>query len=167
MGTPNRHILRVLSIATLATLGSALLCGLLFFAFPTFGRPHEIIFIYIPPQIILAALLTLLALFFAFVTSLCGFSQSWYARQHGWAAVFMVVILLLLFGPAYLCYSIGVAWLAWPPPPIPTPQELGWSTDMWWFLTASSAATLALSAICALAYASRVILRDKPRPGQR
>jgi hypothetical protein len=168
MNVSNRRTLRTLAIATLVTFGGASLCLLLTFAFPTFGLPKDYEgFIYLPPQIYLFAFLALLSLLLAFITSFYGFRLSRHMRHAGWTGGFVVLIVLLLSGPSYLCYSIGAMWSVLPPLPILTSGENTWSENTWLLLAAGSVFVLVLSAICALVYQSRATLLGEPLQGQK
>ncbi len=78
-----------------------------------------------------------------------------------------MLIVLLLSGPSYLCYSIGAMWSVLPPLPILTSGENTWSENTWLLLAAGSVFVLVLSAICALVYQSRATLLGEPLQGQK
>lgn len=143
------------AISTLVTLGGASLAVLLTVAFPNFGIPASFNgFLYIPPQAYLAALLAPVTLGFAIATVTSGLAHSTQSRQRGWAAVFVLLLVLLVLGPTYLICSFAVGWSAFPYLP-GTPQSLGWQANDWWYLAASSAVVTALTAVCALVYLRR------------
>lgn len=168
MTTHHRHRLRALAVATLVALGGALLGLLLTFAFPSFGMPQPFYgILYIPPQAFFVVVLAPTALALACITSVSGLRQSRQAGQSGWAGAFIVLLLLLLLGPAYLLCSFGVGWSVFSHPPVfPTLQDLGWQAEAWWLLAGGSAAVMALAAACTLVYASRPISPKRPLQGE-
>jgi hypothetical protein len=147
--------LRALAVTTLVTLGGAALSVLLTLAFPGFGAPNPChCFLYVPPQAWLVVLLAPTALALAFATCISGFRQSRSAGQRGWMGAFSVLLLLLVLVPTYFICSFG-ATLAGPPSLFPLLQGPGTQANTWWQLAGGSVAVMLVTAICALAYASR------------
>ena len=167
MTTLDPRRLRTPAVATLAALGSIVLCGWLTIAYPAFGAPQPFYgFMYIPPQAFLVALLAPTTCFLAFTTGIRGLRQSQRARQPVWAGTFTVLVLLLLLGPAYLICSFGVGWEVPHPPAIPTPEDLGWQADAWWWLTGGSIAVVLLTALCGLVYGRQALVLPEQPSGQ-
>lgn len=159
MTAHDQHRLRSLAVATLVAVIGAVCGVLLTIVFPRFGMPQRFTgFLYIPPQACLVGLLAPTALVLAFATSISGLRQSQHAGQSNWVAAFGMVLLLLLLGPTFLICAFSAGWSG-STLTIPTPQD----PSDWWLLAGGSAAILVLTAICALAYASRAISHGGPR----
>jgi hypothetical protein len=152
-----RLLLRALAVATLVALGGAFFSLLLVFAFPTFGvSESDRCYFCFTPLAIPVPLLILAALALAFATSISGLRHSQRARRPRWVGAFSVVLLLIPVGPTYcICATFLLDSGGTPIPIFLDPR-------IWLVMIGGAVAVAALTAGCALAYASRAISPNGP-----